>query len=195
MPLGFALHWLTFVVKAVDAIDTRALVVASEDEEVFGILDLMGGEPDIFSSLRLSRRCEDGPDTDLVRKQQADGLERLLPSVDIVAEEEVVGFGWEPAVFEQTEEVVILSVDVACTCGRDTARRELEPENLTRGAGTLGRADAPQIFIGASSSSRMGWLMKISLAFVHRNRISASPSWTCFPGRFPRTFASRGSRD
>ena len=34
----------------------------------------------------------------------------------------------------------------------------------------------PQILIGASSSSRIGWLMKISLAFVHKYLISYSAS-------------------
>lgn len=29
--------------------------------------------------------------------------------------------------------------------------------------------------------------MKISLAFVQRNLISYSASWTCLPGRLPRT--------
>ena len=33
----------------------------------------------------------------------------------------------------------------------------------------------------------MGWLMKISRAFVHKYRISVSSSWTGFPGLFPRT--------
>jgi hypothetical protein len=31
----------TFVVKPVDSVDTRALVVSSQDEEVFGIFDLV----------------------------------------------------------------------------------------------------------------------------------------------------------
>jgi hypothetical protein len=48
----------------------------------------------------------------------------------------------------------------------------------------------PHIFRGASSSRRMGWLMKISRAFVQRNRISYSASWTCLPGRLPRTGVS-----
>ena len=51
----------------------------------------------------------------------------------------------------------------------------------------------PQILIGASSSSRIGWLMKISLAFVHKYLISYSASWTGFPGRLPRTMA-KGQR-
>ena len=63
-------------------------MVAAQDEEVLGVLDL-------------------------VREQQADGLERLLAAVDVVAEEEVVGFGREAAVFEEAQEVVVLSVDVA----------------------------------------------------------------------------------
>lgn len=45
----------------------------------------------------------------------------------------------------------------------------------------------PQIFRGASSSSRMGWLRKISLDLMHRPRTSASVIWTIFPGRLPRT--------
>jgi hypothetical protein len=50
-------------------------MVPSQNEEVLGVLDL-------------------------VRQQQTDRLEGLLASVDIVAEEEVVGFWWETAVFE-----------------------------------------------------------------------------------------------
>src|SRR5271154_6637060 len=59
---------------------------------------------------------------------------------------------------------------------------ELESEQL-------GWGWVPHILRGASSSRRMGWLMKISRAFVQRNRISYSASWTCFPGRLPRTRA------
>ena len=80
---------LTFVIKAIYPIDTGAFVIAPEDEEVFGIFDL-------------------------VSKKQADRLETLLPSINIIAKEEVVCFWWEPAVFEESQEVVILAVDVAC---------------------------------------------------------------------------------
>lgn len=62
-------------------------MVAPQDEEVFGVLDLVGQE-------------------------QADGLERLLATVDVITEEEVVGLWREPAVFEKAEEVVILAVDI-----------------------------------------------------------------------------------
>ena len=40
-------------------------------------------------------------------------LNRMLP-VHVVAQEEVVGLWWEAPVFEQSEQVVILTVDIAC---------------------------------------------------------------------------------
>jgi hypothetical protein len=68
---------LALIVEPVDTVDRGAFVVAAENEEVFGIFDL-------------------------VRKQQADGLEGLLATVDIVSKEEVVCLGREATVFEQT---------------------------------------------------------------------------------------------
>jgi len=62
-------------------------VVAAEDEEVLRVLDLV---------------CE----------KETDGLQRLLASIDVVTEEEVVRFWREAAVFEQTQEIVILAVYV-----------------------------------------------------------------------------------
>ena len=53
-------------------------MVASQDEEVLGVLDL-------------------------VREQEADGLERLLAAVDVVAKEEIVRLGREAAIFEQPQ--------------------------------------------------------------------------------------------
>lgn len=50
---------------------------------------------------------------------------------------------------------------------------------------------APQIFIGASSSSRLGCDMKISFAVTHSSLISGSDSCTCFPGRPFRTSSRR----
>lgn len=79
----------TFVIKPVYPVDTGTLVVASQDEEIFGVFDLI---------------CE----------EEADSLERLLSSVNVVTKEKIVGFWWEPAIFEESQKVVILSVDVAC---------------------------------------------------------------------------------
>lgn len=66
---------LALIVETVDAVDRGTLVVAAENEEVLGVLDLVGEE-------------------------QADGLERLLATVDIVTKEEVVGLGRETTVLE-----------------------------------------------------------------------------------------------
>ena len=41
-----------------------------------------------------------------------DGLERLLPPVHVVAQEQVVGLGREPAVLEEAQQVGVLPVDV-----------------------------------------------------------------------------------
>lgn len=68
---------LALIVESVDTVDRGTFVVTAENEEVFGVFDL-------------------------VRKQQADGLERLLATVDIVTKEEVVCLGREATVFEKT---------------------------------------------------------------------------------------------
>jgi len=63
-------------------------VVTAENEEVLWVLDLV---------------CE----------EQADGLERLLATVDVIAEEEVVGLRREAAIFEQSQQVIVLAVDIS----------------------------------------------------------------------------------
>ena len=78
---------LALIVETVDAVDGGALVVATEDEEVLWVLDLVGEE-------------------------KADGLKRLLSAVDVVTKEEVVGFWWKSSVLEESEEIVVLSVDI-----------------------------------------------------------------------------------
>lgn len=50
---------------------------------------------------------------------------------------------------------------------------------------------SPQILMGASSSSRLGWDMKVSLAVKHSSLISFSESCTCLPGLPFRTSSRR----
>ena len=69
---------LTFVVETVYAIDARALVVAAQQEEILGILDLIGEE-------------------------KTDCFERLLAPIDVIAEKEIVRFGRKAAVLEQSQ--------------------------------------------------------------------------------------------
>jgi hypothetical protein len=80
----------TFVIKAIYPVDTGAFVIAPQDEEVFGIFDLVG-------------------------KEETDSLKRLFSSVYVISEEKVVGFWWEPAILKEPQKVVILAVNVACT--------------------------------------------------------------------------------
>lgn len=62
-------------------------MVAPEQEEVLGVFDL-------------------------VRQQQADGLQRLLPSVHIVAKEQVVSLWGKAAILEEPQQVCVLAVDI-----------------------------------------------------------------------------------
>lgn len=84
------------------SVDAGALVVSSEQEKVLRVFDLVG-------------------------KQQADGLQRLLSSVDVIAQKEVVRLWGKAAVLEQTQQIIILSVDVTCRVGG--REREERKEN------------------------------------------------------------------
>lgn len=63
-------------------------MVSPQHEEVFRILDLVG-------------------------QHQADSLDRLLSSVHVVPQEEIVAFTGEARVLEQFYEIGVLSVDVS----------------------------------------------------------------------------------
>ena len=63
-------------------------MISAEDEEVLGVFDFVG-------------------------EQETDGLEGLLATVYIVAQEEVVGFWWKAAILEQPKQVVVLSMNIA----------------------------------------------------------------------------------
>ena len=79
---------LTFVVETIDTVNTGALVVTPQHEEILRVFDFV---------------CQ----------HQADCLDRLLPPVNVVAQEEVVCVPGEPCVFEKFDEIRILPVDVA----------------------------------------------------------------------------------
>ena len=140
-------------------------MIASQDEEVFGIFDL-------------------------VCKEEADSFQRLLSSVYVVAEKQVIGFWRKPAVLEESEKVVILAVNVTFTGKKGGAGVKTHKRFGFRDFFEI--QNIPQIFIGASNSSRIGWFMKISRAFAQRYLISYSASCTGFPGRLPRTTGDKG---
>ena len=116
------------IVETVDSVNRSTLVVATKDEEVFGVFDLV---------------CE----------EKADSLQRLLATVDVVAKEEVVGLRGETAVFEETQEIVVLTVDITAnlkgqrhvSCGSQKGPKLGEK-----------RKQDQRTLMGASNSSRMG---------------------------------------
>jgi hypothetical protein len=69
---------LTFVIKSVYAVNTSALVVTTKDEEVLGVFYL-------------------------IRQQETDRFQRLLSSVNIVAQKQIIGLGRETTVFKQPQ--------------------------------------------------------------------------------------------
>nr|POE77548.1 hypothetical protein CFP56_09195 [Quercus suber] len=146
---------LALVVKTVDTVDRSTFMIAAENEEILGIFDLV---------------CQ----------QQADGFQRLLAAVDVITKKEIVGLWGEATVLEQTEEIVILAVNVTTDLVRSQSVH-----------GDVIATCTKHTLIGASSSRRMGWLMKISRALVQRKRISVSSNCTCFPGLLPRTSSRR----
>ena len=88
---------LAVFVEAVGKVDAGALVIASEQEEVFRIFDLVGEKSD-------------------------DIFQVLFASVYIVSKEKVVGLGRESSVLKQTEQVVILSVSIPANLSRDVKK-------------------------------------------------------------------------
>ena len=75
------------IVEPIDTIDGSTFVIATKDEEIFGILDFVG-------------------------KEQTDRLQRLLSSIHIVTQEEVISLGREASVFEETQQIIILAVNI-----------------------------------------------------------------------------------
>ena len=120
------------VVEAIHARHVGALVIAAEQKEVLGELEL-------------------------VTEQQQDRLETLLASIDVVAEEEVVGVGREAAHLEHADQIGVLAVHVADDLdrGRELHQRRLGQEDLARG-GTDGRD------LGVLQADGLGYLASVA---------------------------------
>ena len=79
---------LALIIEAINSVDLAGLVIAAEQEEVLWVLDL-------------------------VAEEEANRLDWLFTAVDVVTKEEIVCFRWEASIFEDSKEIVILSVHVA----------------------------------------------------------------------------------
>lgn len=106
---------------------------------------------------------------DLVAKQQQDRLERLFPTVDVVAQEEVVGLRWEAAHLEQANEVGVLLSTVL----RNGARVVVRSRVIKRVEQLTCPCTSPTILTGGLSSIRVGCDRNTSRAAAHTLAISA----------------------
>jgi hypothetical protein len=79
---------LAVIIKTIDAGNTGTLVVATQSEEVLGVL--------VF-----------------VTEEEGDNLQAALAAIDIITKKQVIRLRWESTVFEKTKEIMVLSMDVA----------------------------------------------------------------------------------
>jgi len=99
---------LALVVETVDSVNGSTLVVATKNEEVLRELDL-------------------------VSKEKGNGLKRLLSTINVVTEEEVVRLRREATVLKQSEKIIVLTVNVTANLqgGLQLQQNGLRDENLT----------------------------------------------------------------
>ena len=79
---------LALIVEAIDSVDLCTLVISSQQEKVFRVLDL-------------------------VAEEKHNRFDRLFPAVDVVTEEQVVGFGRETTILKDSKQVIVLAVHIA----------------------------------------------------------------------------------
>jgi hypothetical protein len=79
---------LALIVETVNSVDGSTFVVAAQDEKVLRVFDL-------------------------VSQKQANYFQTLLSAIDVIAQEQVVALRREPTILEQTEKVIVLTVNIA----------------------------------------------------------------------------------
>jgi len=97
------------VIEAVYTVDLGTLVIATEQKEVLRVLNF-------------------------VAEEKADGLDGLSSTVDVISKEEVVSFGWETAVFKNSQQVIILPMHITTNLdwGLELEQVWLADEDLAR---------------------------------------------------------------
>ena len=95
---------LALIVETVDTIDASAFVVTAKDEEVLGVLDFVG-------------------------QQQTDRFERLLSSIDVISQKQVVGLRGELTILEQAQQIVVLAVNITFFDAEEDRRNSISQVN------------------------------------------------------------------
>jgi hypothetical protein len=78
---------LALIIKSVDTVDGSTLVVTAKHEKVLWVLDF-------------------------VSKQQANCFQGLLATVNVITQKHIIGLRGEATVFKETQQVIVLSVDI-----------------------------------------------------------------------------------
>jgi hypothetical protein len=144
----------TLVIETVDTVYARVLVIAPEQEEVLGILDL-------------------------VREEQADRLEALLTPVDVVSEEEVIRLWREAAVLEQPQQVVVLAMDVTWNWRSNEGLEEEGRKHMTRTTDFDGGFDLEEDRLFEEDLPRRGtYKLDLVLLQLHSLPRAVTSDWT-----------------
>jgi hypothetical protein len=79
--------FLTFIVETIHSVDRRALMISSEKEEILRELTL-------------------------VSEEQANCFQGLFSAINIISQEQVISIWREATVLENSEKIIILSMNV-----------------------------------------------------------------------------------
>ena len=108
--------------------------------------------------------------------QNESNLNGTLP-VHVVAQEEVVGLWWEASVFEQSEQVVILTVDIACkqNCSNCIGSGQLNRVSINEVLGANNR-----ILLKLLNCIKRKWIVCVSRAKSQDTFLSSLGIWAKF---------------
>ncbi len=146
-----AVSSLAFIIEPIDSVYSRAFMVSSQQEEVFWIFDF-------------------------VSEQKTDRLKTLPSSVYIISKEHIIGFWWKSTIFEQTQQIVILPMNVSADFqGRfEFEQDRLGNKNLSAFATEpldllFGEVDSLARFEPSYLKQFIYNVIYVALSFVHLN--------------------------
>ena len=123
--------------------------------------------------------------------QNESNLNRTLP-VHVVAQEEVVGLWWEASVFEQSEQVVILTVDIACkqNCSNCIGSGQLNQVSINEVLGANNRK-----LLKLLNCIKRKWSIYVSRAKSQDTFLSSLGIWAKFTDEDSRHFFEHQHRE
>lgn len=93
---------IDFCLITVNSIYACTLVIAAQQEEVLGIFDFVGEQQANCLERLLSWKIIE---KEIMKISSSGSREKVLTSINVIAEKEIVGLGRKAAVFEQSQQV------------------------------------------------------------------------------------------